>query len=656
MKRIHKKFTMLAFILFVGVFSFDIGLATKADAQTRNMRVSDRQVERIIRSIEQRSDRFRRSFNAAIDRSFFDGTYSEEIVKEYIKNFEQATNDLRSRFNGRTAVAPDVDNVLNRAAAIDQFMRTYIRQDRVQRDWTLLKGDLSKLANAYNVAFNLNARILPPSVVATQRAYRVSDSQLETLLRRIETRTDNFRSNLERSLDRSVLNNSNREQDIKEYVRDFENTTNELRSKFNGRTSIAVDVETVLVRAARIDDFMKRNLRNNRAVQNNWMNLRADLNTLANYYRTSFNLDDRRNMPAFPSGGVLTGSDAMFTGTYRLNTSQSDNARTVAENATRFIRTSNRSDIYTRLVNRLKAPEMLAAERQGNRVRLASSRSPQVVLEVDNRDHMERYPNGRTSTVRTSFDGNILTVVSNGDRANDFTAVFTPLDSGRRMLVTRRVYAEQLGQPVEVNSYYDRISDSAQFNIYNGANYPAGTTGGTVNNFVVPNNTLLTATLNSNISTRTSREGDRFTMTVRTPSQYEGAVIEGYVSNPGRSGRISGRAEVSLNYQTIRLRNGQTYRFAGLTESVRTASGDDVRVNNEGVVRDDNQTDKTIGRTAIGAGIGALLGAILDGAEGAAIGAAIGAGTGAGSVYIQGRDNLELMNGTEFTIRSGSPR
>ncbi|HEX8265516.1 MAG TPA: YMGG-like glycine zipper-containing protein [Pyrinomonadaceae bacterium] len=62
-----------------------------------------------------------------------------------------------------------------------------------------------------------------------------------------------------------------------------------------------------------------------------------------------------------------------------------------------------------------------------------------------------------------------------------------------------------------------------------------------------------------------------------------------------------------------------------------------------------------MGHTAIGAGIGALLGAIIGGGKGAAIGAAIGAGGGAGSVYVQGRDDLELSNGTEFTIRASAP-
>ncbi len=641
--------TITAAALTLAVF----GLSIKSEAQ-QSTRVSDRQVGNIIRSIEQRSDTFKRSFDAALDRSRLDGTNTEDSVNEFVSSFESATNDLRSRFNGRTAVASDVDNLLNRAAMIDQFMRTNLRQGRVQGDWTSLKGDLQRLANAYNVALNLNGRINSPWVVAGQVPYRVSDSQVQTLLNRIDTRSNTFKASLDRALDRSRFDQTNREDKVNEFVSEFENLTDDLKSKFDGRTSVALDVSNVLVRAARIDDFMKRNLRREGVAQRDWRNLRTDLNLLSNYYTLGFNLDDRRNMP--PYTAVLDqgpmNADERFTGTYRLNTLQSDNARTVAGRVTSSLNRNARNRIFDNLVRRLESPEMLAVERHGMRVMLASTRSPQMTLDVDGQLHNERYPNGKLSNVRTTLVGDTLTVVSNGDRANDFTAVFTPLDNGRRMLVTRSVYAEQLNQPVTVRSYYDRTAETAQFNIYTGSYTGGSTTVGSNGTFFVPGNMMLVASLDRDFSTKTARDGDRFTMTVRSPSQYSGAVIEGYISNPNRSGRITGRSEVTLNYETIRL-NNQTYRFAGITENVRTVSGESIKIDNEGTVKDgDNQTNQTIGRTAIGAGIGALLGAIFGGGDGAAIGAGVGAGAGVGSVYIQGRDDLELMTGAEFTIRS----
>jgi uncharacterized protein YcfJ len=113
---------------------------------------------------------------------------------------------------------------------------------------------------------------------------------------------------------------------------------------------------------------------------------------------------------------------------------------------------------------------------------------------------------------------------------------------------------------------------------------------------------------------------------------------------------------LTLDFDTIRLRNGQSYRFAGILESVRTPSGDVVRVDNEGAVRDCDQTKQTVTRTAIGTAVGAIIGAIAGGGKGAAIGAVIGAGAGAGSVYVQGRNDLDLPSGTEVTVRATGPR
>ncbi|MGI8883404.1 MAG: YMGG-like glycine zipper-containing protein, partial [Pyrinomonadaceae bacterium] len=149
--------------------------------------------------------------------------------------------------------------------------------------------------------------------------------------------------------------------------------------------------------------------------------------------------------------------------------------------------------------------------------------------------------------------------------------------------------------------------------------------------------------------------GDRFQLEVTSPSQYNGAIIEGRIANADQSGRVSGRANLSMEFDTIRLTNGQTYRFAGFIDSVRAANGDNVQVNNEGTVRDSNQTTKTVTRAGIGAALGAIIGAIAGGGQGAAIGAAVGAGAGAGTVILQGRDNIELGQGSEFGITASGP-
>jgi hypothetical protein len=240
----------------------------------------------------------------------------------------------------------------------------------------------------------------------------------------------------------------------------------------------------------------------------------------------------------------------------------------------------------------------------------------------------------------------------------DFFVDFMPVNNGRQLRVTRRIYLENRNDMITVNSVYDKTSETAQWSTIDNNNSNTignSNSSGNLNDFVIPNGTQVTASLDNIINTKDSKDGDLFTMTVRSPSQFQGAVITGRVLKSESSGRVSGRANISLDFDSIRLRNGQTYRFAGIIDGVTTANGENVSVNNEGAVRDSNQTTKTVTRAGIGAALGALIGAIAGGGEGAAIGAAVGAGAGAGTIFIQGRDNLELGQGSEFRITASAP-
>jgi type IV secretion system protein VirB10 len=162
--------------------------------------------------------------------------------------------------------------------------------------------------------------------------------------------------------------------------------------------------------------------------------------------------------------------------------------------------------------------------------------------------------------------------------------------------------------------------------------------------------------LNEELSTKLSKDRDRFTLTVSEPSKYAGATIEGYVTNVKRSGKITGRSEMTFNFDRIHLANGRSYKFAGIVETLRTAGGEKVSVDNEGAIKEGETRTSTTGkRAAVGTAVGAIIGAIAGGGKGAAIGAIVGAGAGAGSVYIQGRDDLELAKGTEVSLRATAP-
>src|SRR5689334_8575735 len=86
-------------------------------------RLNDKEVERIIKRIEQQSDRFRSSLDSALDKSRFNGSNREDDINSFVKAYYERTKHLRDRFNHHQSDAPDVQAVLDSSARIDDFMR-----------------------------------------------------------------------------------------------------------------------------------------------------------------------------------------------------------------------------------------------------------------------------------------------------------------------------------------------------------------------------------------------------------------------------------------------------------------------------------------------------------------------------------------------------
>lgn len=495
------------------------------------------------------------------------------------------------------------------------------------------------------------------NISAQVRPYRVTDRQLQNLLTRIDTRTENFRRTVDNSFNTGVLDGTRSEESISGYITEFDNSVDQLRQNIDGQNSSTADVENVLNQATYIDSFV-RDYRLATNSLNQWNLIRTDLTTLAGYYNVRWNW----NRPGGSGNNSGNSFDSRLSGTYRLNVGQSDDVRAVLD---RTLNNSTGNSTQTQsgnrgrnLERRLSSPDTLAIEKRGNAVTIASSLQPQVTFQADGVARTETTPNGRTIKITASSNYNGVALSYEGDRANDFYVNFVPSGNGQ-LRVVRRLYLENRNETITVASVYDKVNNVAEWStVNNNSNSGAGTgtpNSGNYSDFIVPNSTRLTAVLRNAINTRDSQNNDRFTLEVTSPSQYSGAIIEGRIATAEKSGRVSGRASVSMEFDSIRLRNGQTHRFAGFIESVRAANGDNVTVNNEGTVRDGNQTTKTVTRAGIGAALGAIIGAIAGGGQGAAIGATAGAGAGAGTVLVQGRDNIDLGQGSEFTITASSP-
>ena len=628
---------------------FALGLVgMSAQAQRRPNGTTDRQVSVILQRLEQSSSRFHNSLNLVLVNGRVDETRPQNDINSFEPAFSTAIDQFRDKFRRRQDGGTDVQNILQKAALVNGFMTRNRLNATAQNDWAAVRNNLNTLANAYGVNWQWNRPTLPP--VSSSQLSRLSDSELNQLIQRIETGRNNFASSLTAAFDRNRYSQTGSERNMLVAVGDLKNATDQLRNQFDARQPLADYVARVLARATPIDTYMSHNRLTTQA-QTDWGTLRADLNTLAGALNIAATWENGAHWRGSQAG---YNSDSRLTGTFRLDQSRSDNPRDIADRVTRSLSDNERQSVHDRMFARLESPEMLAIQRSGSTMTMASSRAQQSTFEADGVEHQEQI-NGRPSRVTATLTGDQLGVRSTGYRNNDFNVTFEAIENGRRLRVKREIYSDRLSQPVVVSSMYDRTSDAPQWNVYEGvetANNDAKNGNG---EFLTRDGETIMAVLNNDLSTKQAKQGDRFTLTVHDNGQYEGAVIAGTVGSVNEGGRLTGRSGMTLNFESIRLRNGQTYRFAGILTGVRTPNGDTLKVDNEGSAQGDNQTTQTITRAGIGTAIGAIIGAIAGGGKGAAIGGIIGAAGGAGSVYVTGKDNLELPQGTELTIRSSAP-
>jgi hypothetical protein len=160
---------------------------------------------------------------------------------------------------------------------------------------------------------------------------------------------------------------------------------------------------------------------------------------------------------------------------------------------------------------------------------------------------------------------------------------------------------------------------------------------------VIPAGTTVVASLDTPLSTDVNHSGDPFTATTIeaidvggrtvTPS---GSQIHGVLQDVEDSGRIEGRARLTLLYQSLVDPQGKRYGISAQPLTLQAASS----------------THGDIEKIAAGTVLGAIVGAIADGGKGAAIGAGAGAGAGTIVVLATKGEDLALNPGQKLAVRT----
>lgn len=155
-----------------------------------------------------------------------------------------------------------------------------------------------------------------------------------------------------------------------------------------------------------------------------------------------------------------------LSGMYQIDADESDKLYSVIESATSKIPYGEQQQFFMDLAVRLTPPDLLAIECRGSQIFLGSSRAPRIAFRADGVIRTAKTADGRTLQTRISFQSESLVFTSEGSGEDSLSFTFTPLDDGEALKVTRQISAEELIEPVVIQTVYNKIDAVARWDIY----------------------------------------------------------------------------------------------------------------------------------------------------------------------------------------------
>ncbi len=178
----------------------------------------------------------------------------------------------------------------------------------------------------------------------------------------------------------------------------------------------------------------------------------------------------------------------------------------------------------------------------------------------------------------------------------------------------------------------------------------------------VPAGTHIALALRNAVDTKHSKEGDRVYLETIYPVAEGGRIViprgsfvNGTITISKPAGRVKGKGELFIRFDSLTLPNGATRDFRSRLNSAEGAKVD----RDEGKVTGERDTGRDVGTVAVTTGMGASLGGLIGAASGSplkgvGIGGAAGAAAGLGSILLKKRPDATLRAGHYDGHDSGS--
>jgi hypothetical protein len=178
----------------VGLILAGLWLASPAAPALAAERLTDRQLEQVVKNIDQGFDRWkddleRRNLDDAVIRSA-SGTVK---VEEFLRDFERDIDTLKDRFKGSYAAGPEVTALLRRASDVQR--RNLANRTDGGAAWQTLSAQFEAMAAAYGVSWPMDT---------TATAQRLNDKELAARVNQAAAAADRLRSPMKKAAGNSA--------------------------------------------------------------------------------------------------------------------------------------------------------------------------------------------------------------------------------------------------------------------------------------------------------------------------------------------------------------------------------------------------------------------------------------------------------------------
>jgi lipoate-protein ligase A len=146
MKKSHSALFYCGIVVLVGLMSFSQPAVLHAQS-----RVSDKDVEALMKNLKEDSKSFRENFDAALKKSAIRRTSQEKDAKGLIASFEKQTDSMFNEFKKTKKGDVAVETTISSAQEIERLIYNLQLDSKTLSQWEKIRSELERVSSAFGI-------------------------------------------------------------------------------------------------------------------------------------------------------------------------------------------------------------------------------------------------------------------------------------------------------------------------------------------------------------------------------------------------------------------------------------------------------------------------------------------------------------------------